>query len=639
MNTSNNVKYISDVIGQDYQTWKPGDIVLITASTGSGKSFFVLHTLLKRAVERKEKILYLVNRRILQKQLEEELQGSVENELLESHERFMGLSIIEDYIKISTYQNIEQKLIGSELAKTIKFLKSFSIIVCDEAHYFYEDSNFNTNTSLSYDCLRKEFDDKIQIFMSATMERMEHYIKIYSPIYLPFSGTAPSTQIQLRNLKKERVLKYEVPIDYTYIKLRGFKNVEGLGMIIQKSIEDSTEKWLIFVDSIERGKAFRKQLIQNNNIDVDDVVFIDADYQKNDDAQETISELAVYKYANKRIVVSTAVIDNGVSFHDKSLRNMVILADTRETFIQMLGRKRRDNAELNLYICKREQNHFLKRLKQAEQSLEFYKCHTKTIKKMYIRSFGTYGYWTVNPYTDLYFRTCPWIKGMQLTGTQKKTDENEGMRGEYKESWYNYFRFMDYGGMLENQQSILTDIWTSKTSLQSAKRMCYFVRGIIAINYFSIERLRNLKKYYWEMAKAVDANEGAFLNQQAKWLNIPINDICEIEKYSEDIINEQYRNKLKKALEEELVEGLEKLLSETSNKKFKEENIDGLMYFLERDKEYKISETRDLKKKDRPISYKIFNRCMKSAMLPYAMHRDGTMQEPYRIAYTDKSNE
>ncbi len=49
-------------------------------------------------------------------------------------------------------------------------------------------------------------------------------------------------------------------------------------------------------------------------------------------------------------------MDNGISLEDEYLRNIVIMADTKETFIQMLGRKRikNNNEKLNLYILKRD---------------------------------------------------------------------------------------------------------------------------------------------------------------------------------------------------------------------------------------------------------------------------------------------
>lgn len=47
--------------------------MFITAPTGSGKTYFILNTLLPYARERNWNILYLVNRKILKEQLEEDV--------------------------------------------------------------------------------------------------------------------------------------------------------------------------------------------------------------------------------------------------------------------------------------------------------------------------------------------------------------------------------------------------------------------------------------------------------------------------------------------------------------------------------------------------------------------------------------
>lgn len=44
--------YVSDIIGEEYKTWKNGDIVLLTAPTGSGKTFFILNELLSYAIDK-----------------------------------------------------------------------------------------------------------------------------------------------------------------------------------------------------------------------------------------------------------------------------------------------------------------------------------------------------------------------------------------------------------------------------------------------------------------------------------------------------------------------------------------------------------------------------------------------------------
>ena len=125
--------YVTEKIGDEYRNWIEGDEILIQASTGSGKSYFILHVLLKWAISQNRKILYLVNRSVLKKQLEEELYSDISNEIYEE----FGYRLIIEY-------NIEE-------------LKTYSYVVYDECHYFYSDSNFNTNTQLSFDCLRDIF--------------------------------------------------------------------------------------------------------------------------------------------------------------------------------------------------------------------------------------------------------------------------------------------------------------------------------------------------------------------------------------------------------------------------------------------------------------------------------------------------
>ena len=38
--------YVTEKIGDEYRNWIEGDEILIQASTGSGKSYFILHVLL-----------------------------------------------------------------------------------------------------------------------------------------------------------------------------------------------------------------------------------------------------------------------------------------------------------------------------------------------------------------------------------------------------------------------------------------------------------------------------------------------------------------------------------------------------------------------------------------------------------------
>lgn len=70
-------RYISDEIGNEYLKWTYGDIVFITASTGAGKSHFILNVYLDWIIQKGGRLLYLVNRRILREQLQNEVNTEI----------------------------------------------------------------------------------------------------------------------------------------------------------------------------------------------------------------------------------------------------------------------------------------------------------------------------------------------------------------------------------------------------------------------------------------------------------------------------------------------------------------------------------------------------------------------------------
>lgn len=629
-------RYVSEVIGSEYKKWTRTDIISITAPTGSGKSHFILYVFLKWIIEQSKlnqsvlKILYLVNRKVLKKQLEEELNRDVEDELfdcLKGSER-----ILSDYITISTYQSIEKGLSGDTPWNTIQFLQKFCCVIYDEAHYFYSDSDFNTYTALSFDCLRKEFDCKLQIFMSATMKNLEEYLKQYTPVYLPFDNTIREPRLGLNSGngkifrdKSERVVSYSVENNYDYVKVEYTDTIQDLAAEIQCS----TAKWLVFVDSIPFGKDFKNLLIKETEVKETDIVFIDAEYQKDYEAFKDIEQLSIKKLINRRIVIATAVIDNGVSFHDKQLRNIAIMADTEEMFIQMLGRKRKDGLKLNLYICKRGIDHFSKRYESVKRKLDFYKKYKKDIDDIYYCTEfaypppGIYRYppMQINPYTDLYYRTISALCVKTIRGQQIQAD---------------YRQIVNYENRLKKQREIM-DVILRQNCNDEYKSMCYSVNGLIAFNNFSIQKCINLKHFYGQMKKELETDEDAFVKQQLKWLGFPSDmENCVIQNYTDKLRNQIMGIVvpiLNKTLSTEQKDEFTGKVSKKTNTKFDKplgaEQKDALnvnlskellLYFINK-MPCDAKKKRDMKKKDRGLSDKDFNACMELADLPYRMKK------------------
>ena len=173
---------ITDIIKkEDVKKWKPGNNILLSAPMGAGKSYFCKNTLYELAKEVKGKILMLIHRTNCVDQFKYEIETD-------------GKS---DVIDVVTYQSLEY----AKLNNTNKFcLSDYTYIVCDEFHYFFNDSSFNNKTAVSFNMIMDN-DTAIHLFMSATGEHMSRYMKKF-----------------IRDNKLEPAIEYEVPFDFSFIK-------------------------------------------------------------------------------------------------------------------------------------------------------------------------------------------------------------------------------------------------------------------------------------------------------------------------------------------------------------------------------------------------------------------------------------
>ena len=221
--------YLAEKIGEEFKKWMPGNVILITAPTGAGKSYFIQREYLKWMIkERKGKILYLVNRKILKKQMEDGLKEAFYE--MREELRAMGIMV-------------------RELAD------NYSVVVYDECHYYSADSTFNTSTELSYNFLRQIFDRKIQIYMSATMESVSGKIKedciqnSFLPNFQkPVWYITQKNYIAFRNKTAVDIKDdYVVPKNYDYIDTRCINKLSDEG--------GNNEKTGLYKKYAERGVA------------------------------------------------------------------------------------------------------------------------------------------------------------------------------------------------------------------------------------------------------------------------------------------------------------------------------------------------------------------------------------------------
>lgn len=487
---------VNDLIGNEYKKWVPGDIITISTPTGSGKTTFILKTLLQWAAKKGWAILYLVNRKVLRDQI----QQRIRTEIQAQWESNTPSVLLCNYISVWTYQEIEEKLKKSPSTWLDAQLAPYAVAVFDECHYFCVDSVFNPATVLSWNYLTSRFKNNIQIFMSATIEPMWYYLMWLKD---PNNRTGLAGYQQIRHLVLNYCYDYPDPnireeysAIYDYINLHHINSEAELPALIQKA--GSNKKWLIFIDSINKGKKLCSFLRKTYK---DEVIFIHAAYKNDLETYERILELKIRESISKQIVIATSVMDNGISFKDRDLQNIVVFADMKESFIQMLGRKRVDNEKVNLYICRRDSKYFSSRIKDVDATLECYGKYARVFEETVV--------------------FVPKLIKQQANdpedkNTNKQADKKDNATTDAKSttdvvSYEPVYRY-------DKQQEVLSDILNNEQTRKQMKRVCYIDQGMIFLSPFSVKRLCDMRLFYTDMKDKLQTDENAFLVEQAKWL-------------------------------------------------------------------------------------------------------------------------
>lgn len=424
--------YVSDIIGDEYYRWSPGNIKIISTPTGSRKTTFVLEKLLENAAKHNKYLVYICNRRTLDNQIKERAENSSVGHIQLSNEAKQHLLVFTYQFCESTKQFPEFS-ISPDTSKASKqdmfYYKMYNYIhpigirkeeilyyVFDECHYICSDSLVNTNTNY---WTPEKFRQKhaITVLLTATPEMLLCYLnlpyfdlsrffenakiqydinkarrdKLSQPYnakevntiftslgfvnYIPNNEvlkyySTTEKKVQLRKLQNpfnygfewiDSIIEaqsyvesnyfkygdsiYHSPAKYDYMSVWYIDNYSDL----YDEIINSREKWMIFVDSEQDGLAL-EMFFQYNKVDA---VFLSAKRRTNrhSAAKKVFSQIAMSGSFDCQVLISTSVLDNGVSIDVSDTMNMVISQSEKTEFIQMIGRCRMiGNATLNLYI-------------------------------------------------------------------------------------------------------------------------------------------------------------------------------------------------------------------------------------------------------------------------------------------------
>lgn len=348
---------VCDALSEVLPYWSMYTPVLIDADTGAGKSTFVKRHVCPLAKERGVNVLVVTNRVGLANQFK--------SSMIEMHGGKSGIDF--DYLDM---QNINR--IGNVnfcnyqgLYSCLNKVKEMNIgyVVFDECHYFFSDSLFADNTYSLLERAIRAFKDVTRIYMTATKWGVWDKISDLETALLkgrfielgalfskyPVLDTFGSFE-KTRYAKPGEFSIYEFSRKEKRIKLVPLphsvrdRDYEPIIDVVKKSPDE--EKWVIFVESKEKGKDLRTAL--EEALDGENLVsYVDADMKDS----PAWKNLILNERFETRVLIATAVADCGVNVWDPAVKHLVIMSTERTRFIQEVGRKRlADGEEIFVYV-------------------------------------------------------------------------------------------------------------------------------------------------------------------------------------------------------------------------------------------------------------------------------------------------
>lgn len=333
--------FVNDIIQDSYRHWQVGDWVYIDASTGAGKTTFILQKLLIEALYTNREILYLTNRIGLNNQLV----TAVCKKYNVPPEFMMGEATVEfPGITFATYQAVQERLTDP----LCQNFPRYDYIVLDEAHYVVADALINPKIP-RFLCWLNSCESSVRVAISATLKPALRYLdntnygwtECYSNEMLKIDTKWKPCFPGSYNYKQVRRFYYSIPRDSIKADIFIYDDVDMIVDLING--DETDEKWLVFQSSKDRifSKIDSKIKCSHSCVTADD---------KESVVMKQIIEESCFE---DKVLVATQVLDNGINIIDPKVKNIVLETIDEIEFIQMLGRRRRidgEETQLRIYL-------------------------------------------------------------------------------------------------------------------------------------------------------------------------------------------------------------------------------------------------------------------------------------------------
>ncbi len=337
-------KYISEKIGGEYTRWSNGKVLLF-APTGRGKTTFIMEEAVPFWLDGRKKVKILVNRRSLLRQY--------------IYEEALAQEYYTQGIEMQTYQEFAREIRKNGIAEAFW---GYDVVVLDEVHFFISDADFNPyDTYIVWQAILHSYVN-CMIFMTATPEELQPFLEEYEEALEKF---VRQNRIERRHY--DHFWHYELEADYDYVKPEIVPDLETLTTIIAKS----QKKSIIFMDNIEKGREMKDQIKSINSNKR--IVCLDSGSMDslNQEERHVMQSLYMANKVECDVLITTSVLDNGVSIHDADVENIAIFTISKSSFLQMLGRIRtEDTDQLNLLLVPQSPKYWERREKMLEEEVE-----------------------------------------------------------------------------------------------------------------------------------------------------------------------------------------------------------------------------------------------------------------------------
>mgnify|MGYP005752918501 FL=1 len=346
--------YISDYLPYSRLNLNAQNPWFIDAQTGSGKTQFIFKILYPNIHKAGKRMLVLVSRSALKTKVKYDAIDAAKTDQRQTLQPY-GIECEHHFgdIDVFSYQDITPDK-SSEGHKHIleRLFSLYGVVVFDECHYFTSDAVFNTTTAYTLEYLiNLSYLHKVpRIYMTSTpdvvfSDILEVDREKFTKAYCGFNCLG--------------YYHYKIPYymnlfhcerDYSYITLSTFKDDDEHITLLQKISESNGKKWIIFVDSKEKGIRLQMRLKQTNT----KTAFLcsenlhDLTQKKDDRLKEIISKLTDSETMDCDVLIATKCLDVGITIKDENI-NIVSYLHDKVDFLQSLGRKRvKKNETVNL---------------------------------------------------------------------------------------------------------------------------------------------------------------------------------------------------------------------------------------------------------------------------------------------------